>query len=495
MVKGGRFLCGTGLRLPTGLVSANTTNTNKVQRARIYCGAPTIQGRNWQFAFPWLYATAGEERLPPNGGTMSWFTLFNEANDPFAFTFSGNLNLNMQPGDLIWSDPHPTFVNLPNEHLVTWNEIALGIGQRYPVGYYPCLDGQDLTTGKESATDPDPTRRLTGVMASPNTAGNAQAWGPCMASCEGWDGVTRVFLIMGDSRNFSTDDLEYQRSTRACAGAAERGLDDLASGRIPFSNLSSPGAFARKQPFDRSDGSPRRRAAVYRGGVPMFTDVYGNLGGNDTNDGNNQTLTKVWADMLDAWAEQKRFAPHATIYHEFGYPWSGNTDKTFYSTLAGQDPPASALFPDSVQAKIYERLRTRQGVPPYVVPVEVPSTRDATFQDKWPVPGVTGTVQTSVSSGRSIVVNLPRAPVTGEMLVASTGMTNGETFHINKVTGTNPYTLSVAEGITSLKAAGDPVALSWIRSGPHLGTVMAKAAAADLAALKTAKVIKTTMFD
>lgn len=488
LAKGGRFLAGAGLRPSSALSSAAAAN-NKVQRARNIFGTPEVACSEWTFLFHWGYMSGGEERAPTNDGSLNYFTIFDANNVPHEVRFGGALNKTFTPNEFAWTDPVVGFTNTPNEIPTWWLEMAVAVGQRYPVGYFPSLGGRDTGSGKESATDPDPTRRLTGIMASPSGDGNSQCWGPMAASCVGWDGVRRVYLLWGDSRPYATEDALYRLATRGCAGAAERGLDDLASGRIPFGNFSAPGGRAEKMPYDIALGSAGRRAALAHYGTALYTDLWTDLIDNDVNGGANPTFEVAKAILLASWAEQHAMAPWARIYFETGYVWSGDSNLTKYATYAGQIPPASA----TISREIADWAIAGIGVPSYVTVLNMRGElEDVAHPAVWKVPGGVGVL---VSAVTRTIVYTGDAPVLGMRVVLGGGTANVESFQVANLASVGAtHTVTTVGALTKTHTADEGVTLAYAGSDAHPGTILAKAAATNVVApKKVAGIIKKTM--
>lgn len=482
---GGWALSSTRLALPTQK-SAPTRLDNRFQRSKIYLGAPTWKGRNWRFLLPNLHVRGGDVKDGDNSIQLVYLTLFNSAGVAFPITLGGQASFEIPAGGLVWSDPVPGFENGPEEALHVLAEVSLAVGQTCPIGYAATLGGSDLGEGRASSAASDPGPRAHGRLA-PAQPSNGLSWGPAAAACEGWDGSKRVFLIFGDSRDYGVNDMDYQSATRGCSGAAARGLDEPTSGRVAFANFSIPGA--------RAETLPRNWGKLWGALDELpnqpFHDVIFSLNGNDANGGQYPTEDRIKGFDLALYDAVRRKAPGCRIYHLLGYPWVGDANRMLYSTVEDQTPVFTAAAPDGVAQKIDDWLRSRVGLPDDVVPIDVrPAMADPGRNDRWPAPGIWGTLQRDVTDGRTIIVNLPEPPSRGDNLVVTVGRPMAETFHVSDVSGAGPYTITTVEGVAKYHMVGDKVALAHVRDGVHPGTKLNMDAAGILARAKISGLIR-----
>lgn len=509
LAPGGVAVCGAGLVFPNQ-PSGSAASNNRFQRAGIPFFAPPWAGTDWELLLPtYLVSGSGGEsttNLAPIG--ISYQTLFNAAGAPFSIKIAGADAATLPLGTNTWCQI-PGFVNVPNEKLTWFGEYFVNVGEKYPVGYFPGLKGQgtlvtpsnDLGGGREGGGTSDPSKQFTGALGSVG-ASNGLTWGPAMARCKGWDGVTRVFVIWGDSRDYGTDDLDYAFAAKRASGAAARGLVDEASGVCAYANLSGPGAWALNNGLD--GGMKLRWQALLSAPNLPFHDFIESLGGNDMNNGAQvPDLAAMQGSLGAMWANLKARAPNARIYHLFGIPWSADQNNKGFSTEADQLPPATALPPDGVQQQVNDWLRTGAGLPDKVIPIDLaPALESDVFPGHWkaPSPPITGSL-VSVAS-RTHVVDFPGVIPFENGMCLSVGVdtANVENFQIVDVisvadngAGAKRYTFNSAGGAVKTHAAGDACAIAWVHSTAHPGSYLARRGADVIAAAKRDGVIKTTV--
>lgn len=502
--RGGQVLLSNGLQFPSQLGAVAASN-NRYQRASVPMFAPPWAAHSWEFLLPNYYLSGkGQETAGPVPIGVSYVTAFNSAGTAFPCYFpDGQLSGTVAPNDDVWVSA-PGLTTTASEKLLVFVEYFVNVGDRNPVGFYLVLKGQggsalasnDLGGGRESDSASDPSKRLTGALVG-GSPSNAQAWGPAVARCKGWNGRAPNDLLWGDSRLYETEFMNHTLANQRATSGVAAALSDAASGAMSYANFSGPGAWATDTATDH--GTAKRWAIIESCENLPFHNVWTSLNGNDINNGSiAQDLATMQSVNRRLWAQFRRRAPRAKIYHLYGYPWADQSNNAAWTTVADQVPAATATAPGGMQQQVDGWLDGGPGIPAHVTPINLgPVLADATQTDHWavPSPAING-VFVSIA-GRTVVVDLapgatPLAPAM--VLVIGKGLSTWETFQITAVTAVagDRYTVVTAQAATKAHVAGDAVGVSFVRSAAHPGGYLeARVAAEILIPLKLSGVVQT----
>jgi hypothetical protein len=453
----------TRLAIPQGEVTTDSAHQYGI--SRIYFCTPAYTIYNPKVHFSNWYATndgtSPTERTPGNSVTITGATIEYPAGTFNFLSFAGQQSITLADGADVWSAPLAGFSMPANSCGWIRSELFVATGGNLVLTYRPSTF---LSEGMEYSATSQAALLNSGTITCCGFSTFSSITGPDGFVAQGWNGTTPVVLLVGDSIcNGANDQFDNLRGN---LGYVRHGIDDsVSSTQMPYISLCGSGTSFNDA--TQSNFQHRINMMTELPNLP-FTSILSEMGVNSNGATTAQytTLSQAWWTSLKSWFSNTPIVQTTLTMRTS----SGNN--TAYSTVGDQSPyDANFAYPSGSVLQFNSNLTGGIITGGYVSSVINVGPYAITSNDLWPVPGFSSTLAAGFTGNTVSTVSLNDSPPLWTSLVfgAGTSSVDSAGYFVSAVTGSGPYSVTLAGGAKPLitQTTGSAISSNCTYDGLH----------------------------